>query len=300
MVSRARMILRRASLLLSGSILFCLFWCAPAGAAEKIHVVRKGETLSSIAQEHRVSGSALVRRNHLKDSNRLLIGQRLIIPRVAVSTTKYTVQKGESLAVIAKKMGVSVKDLAVANNISEPDKITVGQVLVIPGSGEGESGGTALDPRVRERLNKIRCSARWKNIIVHHSATSLATPKSMDAYHHARGMENGLAYHFVIGNGFRMKDGEIYIAPRWQKQLDGGHLSSEYLNRISIGVCLVGDFDRAPPSARQMESLVALTRYLMQRCRISRDRVKTHRQINTKPTECPGRKFPTSKFHGQL
>ncbi|MDV2496092.1 MAG: M23 family metallopeptidase [bacterium] len=48
---------------------------------ERIHVVRKGEALSTIAQRYGVSVETIARRNGLKDPDRLSVGQRLRIPR---------------------------------------------------------------------------------------------------------------------------------------------------------------------------------------------------------------------------
>src|SRR5215212_7256177 len=45
----------------------------------------------------------------------------------------YTVQKGDTLAVIAKKTGAKQQDIINANKISDPSRITVGQTLFIPG-----------------------------------------------------------------------------------------------------------------------------------------------------------------------
>ncbi len=45
----------------------------------------------------------------------------------------YTVQKGETLAVIARKTGAKLQDIVNANRISDPSRINVGQVLFIPG-----------------------------------------------------------------------------------------------------------------------------------------------------------------------
>ena len=44
-------------------------------------VVLPGETLSGIARQHDVSVTALIKSNHLKDGNRLRVGQMLVIPR---------------------------------------------------------------------------------------------------------------------------------------------------------------------------------------------------------------------------
>lgn len=45
----------------------------------------------------------------------------------------YTVQKGDTLAVIAKKTGARQQDIINANKLADPSRITVGQTLFIPG-----------------------------------------------------------------------------------------------------------------------------------------------------------------------
>jgi LysM repeat protein len=45
----------------------------------------------------------------------------------------YTVQKGDSLAAIAKKTGAKQQDIVNANKLSDPSRIVVGQTLFIPG-----------------------------------------------------------------------------------------------------------------------------------------------------------------------
>ena len=51
-------------------------------------------------------------------------------PKEGVS---YTVQKGDTLASIAKKTGAKVQDIINANKIADPARIMVGQTLFIPG-----------------------------------------------------------------------------------------------------------------------------------------------------------------------
>jgi LysM repeat protein len=46
----------------------------------------------------------------------------------------YTVQKGDSLAAIAKKTGAKQQDIVNANKLSDPSRIVVGQTLFIPGA----------------------------------------------------------------------------------------------------------------------------------------------------------------------
>ena len=47
-------------------------------------------------------------------------------------------------------------------------------------------------------------------------------------------MQNGLAYHFVIGNGTSTGNGQIEVGDRWRRQINGGHVHSDYLNNISL------------------------------------------------------------------
>lgn len=154
-----------------------------------------------------------------------------------------------------------------------------------------------LTPAVRQAIDRAPVRrGRWKYIIIHNSATRQGNARIFDNYHRrVRKMENGLAYHFVIGNGNGSGNGQIEIGPRWTRQINGGHVASDYLNNISIGICLVGDFDRDLPTRAQMEALRELITYL--RARVGRSdgklaRVRGHREINPRPTTCPGYRFP--------
>ena len=101
-------------------------------------VVQSGDSLSAIASDHGVSVAALMEANGLTDPDRLQVGQRLSIPgRGTPATTlpplKVTVQSGESLSVIAARYDVTVSALAAANAITDPNLLSVGQELVVPG-----------------------------------------------------------------------------------------------------------------------------------------------------------------------
>lgn len=139
---------------------------------------------------------------------------------------------------------------------------------------------------------------RWRYIVVHNSGTRQGNAKAFEYYHlRVRKMPNGLAYHFVIGNGTSSGDGEIEVGNRWRRQINGGHVHSDYLNNIALGICLVGDFNRDSVTRRQLAAMEELIRYLRSRVgRIDRQWaiVKAHRAINPPrwPTDCPGDRFP--------
>ena len=220
---------------------------------------------------------------------------------VAGAEQRNSVQRNDTLTDLAHKYRLTVHDLAERNGLARTDKLRVGQILLIPES-ETSAAGVASSALLPKGLNRIRIEpAKWKYIVIHHSASPNASVKGMDYYHRVeRHMENGLAYHFVIGNGHAMRDGEIAIGHRWTAQLDGGHLASEELNRKAIGICMVGNYDEGRPSKKQMESLRVLVDFLLVRCHLHPGAVRTHQQINPVYTRCPGRNFPAKTFLSEL
>ena len=156
-----------------------------------------------------------------------------------------------------------------------------------------------LTPSVRRAIDQAKVrKGRWKYIIVHNSGTRQGNARIFDTYHRrVRRMQNGLAYHFVIGNGRSSGNGEIEIGPRWTRQINGGHVASDYLNNIALGICLVGDLNRDLPTKAQLEALDELITYLRGRVGKIKGRpaiVLPHKKINPKPTDCPGDRFPYS------
>ncbi len=156
-----------------------------------------------------------------------------------------------------------------------------------------------LSKSLREEIDRAPVQkARWRYIVVHNSGTRQGNAKAFDFYHtRVRKMSNGLAYHFVIGNGTSSGDGQIEVGNRWKKQINGGHVHSDYLNNIALGICLVGDFNNDKPTPKQLEALDELIRYLRQRTGKVDGKwaiVKAHKDINPPkwPTDCPGNGFP--------
>jgi FOG: LysM repeat len=215
----------------------------------------------------------------------------------------YVVKSKDTLTSIARKHGVSVAALAARNGLQRDETIYVGQRLVIPKQSAAPSRSKPeLPATVKQSINSAPVKpGRWRHIVIHHAAVRKATLKALDRYHREeRHMENGLAYHFLIGNGNGLGDGVVAVGDRWKKQLDGGHLASAAQNKTAIGICLIGNFEESRPTEKQLEALEALTRALMSRCKLSVSAVKTHQQINVVSTRCPGKYFPTKSFLNRL
>jgi LysM repeat protein len=115
---------------------------ATTGGGTTSYTVQSGDTLGAIARRFGTTIAELVRINNLANPDALQVGQKLTVPgsgggaAVSVPTAgqgkTYTVQRGDTLLSIARRFGLTVKQLQAANNISNPDRIYPGQVLTIP------------------------------------------------------------------------------------------------------------------------------------------------------------------------
>ena len=115
------------------------------------HVVKQGETLTTIAKMYRLYVADLKKWNNLKDSN-IKLGEKLKLKaseEVAATETEkesnfYIVKKGDNLSVIANANNVSVEDLKEWNNLTSAN-VKVGEKLKIE---------KALTPVVAETTKK--------------------------------------------------------------------------------------------------------------------------------------------------
>lgn len=104
---------------------------------ESTYIVKKGDSLYSIATKYNTTVDELKRINNLT-SNTLSIGQVLKLPSDKVSdvekeenTISYTVQKGDSLYSIARKYSTTIDKIKDLNNLTT-NLLSIGQVLLIP------------------------------------------------------------------------------------------------------------------------------------------------------------------------
>lgn len=109
----------------------------------KYYIVKKGDSLYSIARRNNMTVDELKSLNNLT-SNILSIGQKLIISSGSkVSNNVYVVKKGDTLWSIANNFNVSVNDLKNANNKSN-NSLSIGEQLIIPGKSTGENVSTII------------------------------------------------------------------------------------------------------------------------------------------------------------
>ncbi len=106
---------------------------------KKIHIVKSGDTISSISKFYSINKDLIIKLNNLKDENYIFVGQNLIIAESIENLAKqsdlinnyHIVQTGENLTEISNKYNLKVSDLIEINNLNNPDSIKVGQKLKI-------------------------------------------------------------------------------------------------------------------------------------------------------------------------
>ncbi len=102
-----------------------------SSTAGDTYIVKKGDSLYSIARTYNTSVDKLKKINNLT-SNALAIGQVLKLPSSNASeNVVYTVKKGDSLYSIAREYGTTVDAIKKLNNITS-NTLSIGQKLLLP------------------------------------------------------------------------------------------------------------------------------------------------------------------------
>ena len=100
-------------------------------------VVKRGETLSEIADRYGTSVNRLMEMNGLRDANDLWAGSRIKVPGNVYSgggSGNYTVKAGETLSEIADRYGTSVDRLVQLNGLRDANDLWAGSRIQVPGA----------------------------------------------------------------------------------------------------------------------------------------------------------------------
>jgi GH24 family phage-related lysozyme (muramidase) len=109
--------------------------------SDSSYTVKSGDTLSQIASANGTDWQTLARINGISNPDMIQVGQQITLPAGSTNqASSYTVKSGDTLSAIAAANGTTVAALARDNNISNPDQISVGQVLRINGGTGGATG----------------------------------------------------------------------------------------------------------------------------------------------------------------
>jgi N-acetyl-anhydromuramyl-L-alanine amidase AmpD len=131
-------------------------------------------------------------------------------------------------------------------------------------------------PKGRGTYRK-RLLSKITGIVVHHSASDYGGATEIARFHTITRGWPGIGYHFVIS-----PDGTI----NQTNNIDSVSYHVGNSNTPTIGICLIGNLSKHPPTAKQLESLKELIAHLKTLLKKELT-VKGHRDYN--PTECPGK-----------
>jgi spore germination protein len=124
----------------------------------QIHVIRRNESLTSIARAYHTTVNDIIEANELPNPNDLVVGQSIVIPIIG---RFYFVQPGDSLFSIARKVGVPYQELANINRINVNQPLNVGFRLYIPqGRKRNAEFNAYVEPRGTTVAPVLENSAR--------------------------------------------------------------------------------------------------------------------------------------------
>ena len=96
-----------------------------------VYVVRKGDSISQIAEMFDVSVNTILWANDMKKGDKLTENDILFI--LPISGLQHIITKGQTLNSIAKLYKVDVSDIARFNGITEDTKLAIGDKIIVPG-----------------------------------------------------------------------------------------------------------------------------------------------------------------------
>ena len=132
-----------------------------------------------------------------------------------------------------------------------------------------------------------------KYLIIHHSLTKDGPTVSWEAirkYHMETNGWSDIGYHYgveLVGSSYQVMKGR-------DESVVGAHCKEEGMNRNSLGICMVGNYDLAPVQSEGLLLLTTLVKRLMLKYNIPVLNVKRHGDYA--PKSCPGSKFQWDGF----
>ncbi len=154
-------------------------------ADSNVYIVKQGDTLGQIAEDHNVRTKQLKEANSLKN-HKLQIGQKLVIPspevakpakgkvntNVTVSNT-YKVNKGDTVYDLANKFDISKENLKKWNNLDN-NNLRTGQDLYLSPNKDMISASKRAEMKVKGKYTseyKVKSGDTLGHIAVKHGAT---------------------------------------------------------------------------------------------------------------------------------
>jgi N-acetylmuramoyl-L-alanine amidase len=137
-----------------------------------------------------------------------------------------------------------------------------------------------------------------ENIILHHSLTKDTKTVSWGAirdYHVNVNEWRDIGYHF----GIELARDDYEILTGRMMNENAAHCPQHRMNRLSLGICFVGNYDIIEPPPEMWQLGIRLVKSLMHVFQIGTDHIYGHREFNPHKS-CPGRMFDLDQFRSDL
>ena len=155
-----------------------------------IHVVKKGDTLSSLSKRYSIKKELIIQANNLLDENYIYVGQNLkivedLLPEKNAyknNQSKYhEIKKGDNLTEIAKKYNLTLNQLIEINNIDNPDIVQLGTKLnlTLKESIFTEKDTPIIEPKDQIGIETIMKENKYGPLLIRTEKTNIKKRKKI-------------------------------------------------------------------------------------------------------------------------
>ncbi len=156
-------------------------------------------------------------------------------------------------------------------------------------------------PAVDPVFATVGASPKWSSIVIHHLGQPAGDLETIDRNHRNAGLHS-LGFHFIIGNGNGLGDGDVQMGNRWHAQSSAA--KPKDIQQVNwsdgiISICLIGNGNRRPFTEQQTLHLSHLVQRLQQELSIPADQVFLESELGGQANS-PGEFFAEAQFKSQL
>ena len=144
-------------------------------------------------------------------------------------------------------------------------------------------------------------SHEWTSVVIHHLEQPAGDLETIDRNHRKAGLHS-LGFHFIIGNGNGLGDGDVQMGNRWHSQSSAAKprdIHQDNWNDGIVSICLIGNGNRRPFTEQQTVHLSHLVQRLQQELSIPAEQVFLESDLSGH-SNSPGKFFAEAQFKSQL
>ncbi|MCF7910414.1 N-acetylmuramoyl-L-alanine amidase [Candidatus Pacearchaeota archaeon] len=125
-------------------------------------------------------------------------------------------------------------------------------------------------------------------IVVHHSGKgNLDSFEKIKNFHIKKNKWEDIGYHWLINSSGKILKGR-------DEKFVGAHVFG--YNKYSLGICLIGNYEKNKPTKKQLNSLLKLLKEKIKQYKIKPENIKAHNEFPGVKKECPGRFIDINKI----